>query len=271
MSGFTSFASGSAENPDYLPELLNPGAAGNGTELTANASAHAKGTYVSLGTLSAAISEFTLEVFQAQGSSNRYNVYLSSDAGTSDFIAVNAQPSTSGGVHRFRIPLILASSTTIHAAVSCSAASSQTVRVGITGLVPQGSGNAPGFTTATNILGVDATATQASATSVTVANSVSYSELEDSTTAAFSAFLMFFSTSTNPTNNQANYVRLARGAAASEVVIGGGHLWTLNGAPTTGRNSMLIFSEVPISQRLALSILGTTGGDGVRVGLIGFN
>lgn len=271
MSGFTSFASGgAAENPDFLPELVNPGATGGGTQLTASATAHTKGIYVSLGTLSAGITEFTLEVFGASGAGNRYIVYLSTDAGATDFIKVLASPSTSGGVQKFRIPLILANGTTISAAIQASVATSPTCSVGITGLVPQGS-NAPGYTTATAILAVDAAATQASTTSVTVANTVGYTQLTPSTAAQYGAFLLFFSTSTNPANNQAVYVRLAKGAAASEVVIGGDRMWTLNGSPTTGRFSQLINAEVAISQRLSLSVLGATGGDAVLVGLIGFS
>jgi hypothetical protein len=262
----------SPSNPDYLPDVLGEGD-GSGTTLTGNASANVIGTYASVGTVGGtAWSGFYAEFSAPSGATNRYLARISLDGGSTVFVGpfLVMPASTSTRMERFFFPLIVASGTTIHMAVSSSAASSATVKVVLTGLVPQGAINPPGYTTATNITTPGTATTVASATGVALsANNTTWTQIIASTAAQYGAFLVFFGGASNLTNSQGAVVRLAKGAAASEIPIGAGHFW-MGTSGQANNTTLLINATVAASQRLSMNIEGASA-DTAVVGVIGFS
>lgn len=277
---FNTFSGGGAAspvNPDYLPEVIGVGD-GSGTTITGNASAHVIGTYTQLaGAGGSGVTvndwdEFIAEFSAPSGASNRYLARVSIDGGSNlllpPFLVMPS--STTTRVQRFRVPMQVPAGSDVRIAVSSSAASSATIKAVIRGLSSQGASNPPGYTTATALVAADTAATRASSTSVAASNdATSYTQLIASTAAQYGAFMVFFGSGANPSNSQGVFIRLGKGAALSEIPIGGAHAW-FGGAGQMNGFTATIDAVVAASQRISLNIQGASA-DSTIAGCIAFS
>jgi len=270
--GFNTFSGGAAAptNPNILPEIAGLGANGQGTTITAHASAHTLGTAVQMvASTSAAWSGFTLALSTASSGGIRYLVYVSTDNASANLIVppLFAQPNTTG-VQNFEIPLQVAAGTSLYVAIRASTGGA-TLQAEIIGWDPDGTGNAPGYTTADALTTAATGTTQASSTDITVATDAStFSSVSASLGQSYGAFLVCFGASTNPTNAGHHTVRLGKGAG--NTVIGARAFGVTAGSPGTNRFSVLFNGPASSGEALGLNIQGPTGGNVFQACVIGF-
>jgi hypothetical protein len=272
MSSFTSFASGAASptNPDDEIEIVGAGT-GDGTTITGNASANSKGSYSQITAATAsAWRGFWLDASQASVSGGRHRLYFSLDGGSTDYISdVFVQPGNNRGPQRFYIPLQIPAASSIHCAMRTTN-SAATIKILLAGLVSSPT-SAPGYTVATLLTGVETANTQPSTQTVAAqASATAWTEFVASTGAAYGAFLLSACTLTAPTSSKGAVMRLAQGAAASEVAIGGGQCPILNAATGNGDVSLLINNAVASGQRLSVNLQAPSDADVFYVSLHGF-
>lgn len=267
MSSFVSFAAGSAPaNLDNTYEALGFGSDGTGTNVTANAAGHTKGSFVSLGTSTADYAGFMLWIGPGT-SSARY--LLDIRAGASTVIVPNLYVHT-GSIIGWRsvfIPLNVLSGTELHCAVQASGTGGLSCYFAIVGVL-RNSQSAPLFSSMV-ALSVDTTNTRASTVSVPLTDT--WTTLLASTAATYGGLLAVTGVgSSNPGTAQASTVFLGTGVAASEV---GFYQYPIVANGTDPRlpsaYSGLIAKSISSGTRIAGKIDAATSGDNFGIGLYG--
>jgi hypothetical protein len=269
---YTSFAAGAASNPNVTYEHVGFQADGSGTQVTANALANTKGSYVSLGTTAADWSEFEIYVAYASAGA-RLMFDVSVDGGSSVKCPnVFAWPggTTLAAGQRIPIPMPVAAGAQFQIRMQATTGG-VTAQFMIIGTLADGS-EAPGFTTMT-ALNIDTAASRASATNVSF-NETWVSQL-DPTASAYGALLAVLDGGAAAgTSNQAGTLDIGVGPT------GGGGEATIYRMPfgiaTTGvtlrSTPKLIRHQVASGVRIsAKADAAANPTDTVRVGLHGFS
>lgn len=268
MGQILNFGGGSPQNIDQTAQLLGFGAsAGTGTTLT-NPGANQQGSWTAIGgATSADWSGFRLYSSIASAGGTRFLVELSFDGGST--IALPEIPcsnTTTGVALDFDIPLQVPSGTTISARIRGSAAGN--IDLALKGYLA-GSGNPPGFTTATAILAANTANTSASSTTVTTINDATTFSALATTGADFGAFLLTASATTTPAGPLPVVMRLA----ADGVTIDGAQVITSNANPGAATLRLTTYKELPSGTALTLNLQRDTGAGAstVQINLVGFS
>lgn len=269
---FTSFASGSAANPNVTYEHIGFQADGSGTQVTASASANTKGSYATLGTSSQSWSEFEIYVAYASGNA-RVMFDVSIDGGTSvkcpNVFAWPGGTTLTAG-QRIPIPMAVASGADIRIRMQATTGST-TAQFMVVGTVASGT-EAPGYTTMT-ALNIDTAATRASATNVSF-DDTWVSQL-DPTAASYGAILAVLDGGAAAgTSNQAGTLDIGVGTS------GGGGEATIYRMPFNIATTGLTLRSVPklirvqVASGVRISAKADAAAnptDTVRVGMHGFS
>jgi hypothetical protein len=258
-------------NADFKIEPIGTGTDGTGTDVQAG-SANTKGTASTLGTTTNSWKGFTLEL-QVASVNARFLVDVSVDGGSTWVIPnLYAGPSTSASTVVYEIPLNVASGSSIKVRCQSSTGSAH-IRAYVDGWVSQGSGDPPGFTIADVLVAADTTNTRASTTDVSMdATGTTWTELVTSLAHDYGALLVSVSENATVPSTQGGRVRLATGAAASEVFQWGRAI-SLNSTSGSGsgRFTGLSRRSYTTGQRVSGNVwVATPGTEKLAVGLIGF-
>lgn len=271
MSGFISFAtSGANLNLNNTEEAL--GFATDGTTVTVTAgSSNVKGSYVTIGTSTAAYAGFWLYYGSASASSARIILDIRHASTTVIVPDLYLEPNQSVGPCMIWIPLQVAAGLL---EARCQAATgSQTVKVGIVGVLDN-SQSAPMYTTMA-ALNIDTTNTRADDASVTLQDSAgtTYYDLVASTAATYNAFLFVGGHSgSNPVTSQQAKATFATGAAAAEVEFAWHSTWVNNSTSAfPNRPAKFIEKTIASGTRISAKVaVVTPGTDTVRFAAYGF-
>lgn len=279
MSSFFPGVSGSGQNANlnnsYEPlgwNLVSGNPDGTLTLVTASTSANAYGATSALGTTANAWAGFLLYLGPAN-STNRYVLDISFDGGTTWAVTgLYCEPSSSGMQPPLRLPLAVPQGATISVHAKCSASPSQTIRVGVVGII-RNSSSPPCFSTMTG-LNFDGAATRAATadTALSGTGSPTYTQAVASTAAAYGAlFVMLGAGATAPVTAQAAALSIATGASGSEVEIARQYLWIAASALTVPHFAPYVIEKsIPVSTRISAKVAAAVpGSDAIRVGIYG--
>jgi hypothetical protein len=269
MSGYTSFASGGAiANLNTTYETVGVTSSGTGSLITAGSPANTKGTYVQLSaSTSSAWSGFYVLATAANSSGTRYLIDISTGAGGAETVVIPdiyIMPGTAGsGVQALFFPINIPSGTRVAARCQASGASS-TVQVAIIGEVSV-AGSRPMYSSTELLAAADTANTRASSVSVTTVSTAGtgWTQVVSSTARQYGALVTNLgATSVAPVNSQTLNLRLATGAAASEVLFWSSLHSNTSANPLTGRiPNTPIYRTTASSTRVSMEILAGVAGD----------
>jgi hypothetical protein len=272
MSSFISFASGgSPVNINTSYEYIGITSVGAATALTSGI-ANTKGLYTTLtASTSADIAGFWLLVNTSNGSGNRYLIDIATGAALSEVVLVPdvySQPGTVGaGDQVVFIPLNIAAGTRISARCQCNGATG-TVNVAIIGEV-RTANHPPLYNSCERVSSTPAGSPQATTPSNTDITAVTtaatgWTEINASTARTYGALVAIAGirvSGTAPTTAQSVSLRLATGAAASEVLFAQTSTTVATANPAVPRwPGLPIYKSIPSGTRISGEVLAGTAG-----------
>lgn len=260
------------KNLDVTPYYLgfNGSSDGGGTTITANASIHAKGTWQSLGTVSSDIFDVTLLAGKASSSANAYSISLRI-AGVVVLSDLFLWPGANAGWHAIPIKLNVAAGSLVEVQIQANVGGSATLKFALSGSVRDIT-SPPGYASLEGVAPAGVAA-QTRASTVDVAASVAatptFTTLVASTSKNYAGVVLVASPSTSGPVSQDATVKVAVGAAGSEVVIG--QMLVLANATDPrmiGAFSEFIQKRIPAGSRLS-SCITAAAADTYRVQAFG--
>ena len=272
MSGYTSFASGgSPVNIDTSYIYAGITSAGAATQLTSGA-INTKGSYVELtASTSADIAGFWLLINTANASANRYLIDIATGAAASEVVLVPdvySQPGTLGaGDQVVFIPLNITSGTRVSARCQCNGASG-TVNVAVIGEV-RTANHPPLYNSCERVSSTPAGSPQATTPSNTDITAVTtaatgWTTINASTARDYGALVAIGGpriSAAAPTTAQAVSLRLATGAAASEVLFAQTTTTVATANPAVARwPGLAVYKSIPSGTRISGEVLAGTAG-----------
>ena len=250
---------------------------GLGALVTAHTNAHTKGT--TYATLSTGIAEdaagFDLFFGPASTSNVRFLVDVATDTGFTNIIASNIyfEPgsSSTGTVFPVPIDVSLSAGTALYVRMQCSSAGEVTARVAAR--LRKRTAQSRPLWSVIEALNVDTANTRASGSNIPLVDpaSTSFTPLVASTSHAYGAIMALPGHSgTNPTSPQQAQIRLAMGAASSEVVFDTIPTQIIGSSNAWRHTAMVADVSIPANERLSAQVVvQTPGSDTTRLAIYG--
>lgn len=274
MSYLFQAGASAATNPNLTYEPVGWDT-GSGTTVTAGATSPNAGSWIPIGsTTAAAWSGFLFYFGFTTATSINFTVEISFDNGTTTHIpSFYVAPSTTGGYAVVEIPMQVPAGSQLAVRVR-SSNNAATALAAFNGIL-SGTGVAPGYTTCTAVVAADNTNIRASTVSVSLTTgATSWTTLIGSTAAQYGAFIATASPNGTPGGSKGIHATMASGANPSEVAFAN-WAFTCNSAnPLAPRAvSRLMNHTIASSQRLSINLQNATVGapDAFYIGLLGFS